>query len=72
MKHIVKCISSGGIFQDAWGNLIISLGSYSENETYIMQRGMILKQLLSQAELMEQPFYEKIGMFHDENYKKYL
>ena len=69
MKHIVKCISEGGIFLDAWGRISINLGSYTVNETYIAQRGNIIKQLLSQEKLMELPGYDKIGMFHDEHYR---
>lgn len=54
MRTLVKCLSEGGIFQDGWGSLFVILGKYEKNECYIIERGVVIKQLLSQEKLMEE------------------
>lgn len=55
MKRLVKCLSEGGIFVDAWGNIKIILGAFEVDNTYILERGQIVKKLLTQEKLMEIP-----------------
>lgn len=57
MKRLVKCLSEGGIFVDAWGNIKIILGAFEVDNTYILERGQIVKKLLTQEELMEESPY---------------